>query len=186
MNRSMIKNTALSLAITIALASLSACNSTAKTTSGGIGCENVNSINLTTAANTVKTSLQTGQCADKFSDYYQDLISVAKGSPEGSNKKVFDDFISWSFNHKIINKLDAKQYFNRYFGERFISLDNTYNTCSQAQKQGEIFSALNQEMQDKKIGFLEVLGDKEGFNKVARQHRDLKTVLEATWMACEV
>jgi hypothetical protein len=40
-------------------------------------------------------------------------------------------------------------------------------------------------MQDKKMGLLNVLNDKNTFNKVARQYSDLQTVLEATWLACE-
>jgi len=184
-----MKSTTLkAIAVTFTLVSVTACQSTTvSATSQGTyqACENITSVNLNTATRTAKISLQTGQCSHKFDDYYQDLLTVAKGSPDQTNKKAFDEFISWSFNQQIINKRDAKHYFNRYFGERFISLDNTYNTCSQSAKQNEIFTALALEMQDKKLGLLQVLGDKRIFNQVSRQHRDLQTVLEATWMACE-
>lgn len=175
------------ITVTLALLSLAACNSTARTTNNAYQdkCQTINSTRLNSATDSAKSSLNTGQCSHKFADYFQNLLTVAKGSPDSGNKKKFDDFISWSVNHQIISKLDAKEYFNRYFGERFISLDNTYNTCSQGTKQAEIFTALNQEMQDKKLGLLEVLGDKTRFIAVSAQHRDIKTILEATWMACE-
>ena len=182
-----MKSTTLkAIAVSFTLLSVTACQSTSNSNQSAYqACESIESVNLNAATRTAKTSLQTGQCSHQFADYYQDLLTVAKGSPDKGNKKVFDEFISWSFNQQIINKQDAKHYFNRYFGERFISLDNTYNTCSQSAKQNEIFTALAQEMQDKKLGLLAVLGDKATFNQVSRQHRDLQTVLEATWMACE-
>lgn len=168
----------------MSLLTLSACNSTAKT-SVNQSCENISSVNLTDAVNTAQMALQSGQCNHKFADYYQELLTVAKGSPEKNNKRVFDKFINWSHNNKVISKLDAKLYFSRYFSERFMSLNSTYNICSQSAKQDEIFSALSLEMQDKKLGLLNVLNDKNTFNKVARQYSDLQTVLEATWLACE-
>jgi len=166
----------------ISLLALSACNSTPEVSQN---CESITSVNLTDAVNTAKSALQSGQCSHKFAGYYQELLIVGTGSPEKANKRVFDNFINWSYKHKIISKLDAKQYFNRYFSERFMSLNGTYNICSQSAKQNEIFSALTLEMQDKKLGLLKVLNDKSNFNKVARQYSDLQTVLEATWLACE-
>ncbi len=184
-----MKNVLLKTLIVVStLWTVTACQSTTGQNTAqtpAVSCPEVSGVDLADATQTVKSALQTGQCSHKFADYYEGLMTIAAGAPAKANKGVFSDFIGWSYTQQLISKRDAETYFSRYFGEGFISLDDTYNTCSLSSKQDELISALNSEMKDKKRGILTVLGNKELFADVSNQHAALRSVLEATWMACD-
>jgi trimethylamine:corrinoid methyltransferase-like protein len=148
-------------------------------------CSSVEAVTLTSGVEQAKANLSGGACNYKFADYYEQLVDVAKGEPGMSNKRVFNDFLKWANQSQLISKKDAAVYFNNYFGKRFMSLNDTYNVCSLADKQTSIFNELERELAQKRKGMLDALGDKIGFSRVAKQKADLVTVLEATWMACD-
>lgn len=173
-------------AVASLLLSVTACESTASQPAAPIAqCSTVNAVNLETAVTQAKANLDTGECSHRFAEYFDSLITSAKGDPKAENKRTFNDFLGWSHQMSIISRKDAVTYFNQYFGERFVSLNDTYNTCSQGTNQNQVFSALDKELLLKKAGILDVTNDKDLFNQVAKQKADLEAVLEATWMACE-
>ena len=178
--KSLIQMTAV---VAIALTTM-ACNSTPRMAGGTPSCAEINTVDITLSVSEAKQRLSSGHCHARFKDYFEGLLKAGQGDPGMGNKRLFNDFLSWAQQYNVISKQDAVAYFNQYFGERFVSLNGTYNTCSQSEQQGQIFASLNREMQMKKEGILSVLGDKELFATVSKQKEDLEAVLEATWMAC--
>ena len=65
-----------------------------------------------------------------FDSYFGQLIDVAKRDPDMENKRRFSEFLEWAHDQGIIDKIQARSYYNRYFNTTFMSLPDDYNVCS--------------------------------------------------------
>jgi len=61
------------------------------------------------------------ECEPMFDSYYLRLIDVAKRDPSIENKRRFSDFLEWANDEGIIDRIQARNYYNRYFNTTFIT-----------------------------------------------------------------
>jgi hypothetical protein len=166
------------LLIIVAASFLASCASNAPE------CVGPQSKNLSTAIDGAQTSLING-CHAHFDRYYDDLLSIAEGDPKPENKRVFSEFLVWSSDKGLLSNRQAKEYYNRYFNVKFMSMQGDYNNCSHTcpNKQKVLFD-MERELSDKERGLLRVSQDSEGYYRADQLFQEVELVLEATCTAC--
>jgi hypothetical protein len=126
------------------------------------------------------------ECEPIFDSYFQHLIDVAKRDPDMENKRRFSEFLEWSNEQGIIDKIQTRSYYNRYFNTTFMSLPDEYNVCSscsnESKKQIEI--RMEDELHQKENGLLRACRDKNAYYKATEQYNSILLLLDATCMSC--
>ena len=133
-----------------------------------------------------KTDLKHLECEPRFDHYFEGLIHVAKRDPDIQNKRKFSDFLQWANTEGIIDKIQARDYYNRYFNTTFMSLPDDFNVCSSCSEKGqnELELQLEAEMEQKEIGLLRACQDKDAYYAAADQYNTIMLLLDATCSAC--
>jgi hypothetical protein len=132
----------------------------------------------------VKGSLANG-CAAYFDSYYDDLLRTAEGDPKPENKRVFSEFLVWSADEGLLSKRQAKEYYNRYFNVKFMTLASDYNNCSHTcPRRDRVLLDMERELGDKERGLLKVSLDNDGYYRADELFKEVELVLEATCTAC--
>lgn len=126
------------------------------------------------------------ECEVQFDGYYERLIEVAKRDPDMSNKRKFSDFLEWANTAGIIDKIQARSYYNRYFNSTFMSLPDDYNVCSACseKKQRDLSIRMEAELGQKEEGLLRACQDKNAYYAAADQYDSIMLLLDATCTAC--
>ncbi len=147
-------------------------------------CNSPQSKNLTSAISTVKSNLNFG-CAEHFDRYYDDLLSIAEGDPKKENKRIFSEFLVWSSDEGLLSQRQAKDYYNRYFNVKFVSLQSDYNNCTHTcPRRDRVMLNMERELSDKERGLLKVSLDNAGYYRADELYQEVELVLEATCTAC--
>ena len=147
-------------------------------------CNSPQTKNLNAAMSDVKTSL-TGGCTAHFERYYDDLLSIAEGDPKVENKRLFSEFLVWSSDQGILSQRQARDYYNRYFNVKFVSLQSDYNNCSHTcPRRDRVMLNMERELGDKERGLLKVSLDNAGYYRADELYDEMNLVLEATCTAC--
>ena len=98
-------------------------------------CTLPSGVNLDEALTHSREDLKHLECEVMFDVYYERLIAVAKRDPGLTNKRKFSDFLEWANSAGIIDKIQARDYYNRYFNTTFMSLPDDYNSaCCSARR----------------------------------------------------
>lgn len=148
-------------------------------------CAGPTSKNLTAAISDVKRTLNDG-CAAHFERFYDDLLRIAEGDPKAENKRLFSEFLVWSADEGLLSQRQAKNYYNRYFNVKFMSLAGDYNNCSHTCPRRErVMLEMERELSDKERGLLKVSLDNEGYYRADELYQEVELVLEATCTACQ-
>ena len=148
-------------------------------------CGSPQSKNLDTAMSSVKKTLSSG-CEAHFDRLYDDLLSVAEGDPKPENKRLFSEFLVWSKEQGLISQRQAKDYYNRYFNVKFMTLKSDYNNCSHTcPVRDRVMLNMERELSDKERGLLRVSLDSAGYYRADELYQEVELVLEATCTACE-
>jgi len=142
-------------------------------------------VDLVEAIGRAKADLSSRSCHTAFDDYFQRLVEVAAGYPDLENKKRFSNFLLWARSEGILNMIQAKEYYNRYFNDTFMSLPDEYNVCASCFRKNEIGLAMEQELRQKDRGLLKACGDKKSYYRANEHYNNLLVVLDATCLACE-
>ena len=147
-------------------------------------CDGPQTRNLTAAVDHVKGALGSG-CAAHFDRYYDDLLRTAEGDPKPENKRVFSEFLVWSADAGILSQRQAKEYYNRYFNVKFMTLQGDYNNCSHTcPRRDRVLLDMERELGDKELGLLKVSLDNDGYYRADELFKEVELVLEATCTAC--
>lgn len=147
-------------------------------------CASPQTKNLDAAVSEVKDSLNNG-CAAQFDGFYDDLLTIAEGDPRPENKRRFSEFLVWSADEGLLSQRQAREYYNRYFNVKFISLESDYNNCSHTcPRRDRVMLDLERELSDKERGLLRVSLDNAGYYRADELYREVELVLEATCTAC--
>ena len=179
MNTQILMSLLRSLGVIAGLFTLAACASTEP------GCPSPQTRSLDSAISFVKTSLNTG-CEAHFDRYYDDLLTIAEGDPKPENKRIFSEFLVWSREQGLISQRQAKDYYNRYFNVKFVSLESDYNNCSHTcPRRDRVMRLMERELSDKERGLLRVSLDNAGYYRADELYQEVELVLEATCTACE-
>ncbi len=147
-------------------------------------CNGPQSKNLDAAMTEVKNNLS-GGCSAQFDRYYDDLLNIAEGDPKVENKQLFSEFLVWSSDQGILSKRQARDYYNRYFNVKFVSLQSDYNNCSHTcPRRDLVMLDMERELGDKERGLLKVSLDNAGYYRADELYQEVDLVLEATCTAC--
>ena len=147
-------------------------------------CAGPTSKNLNAAVDDVKSTLN-GGCAAHFDRFYDDLLRIAEGDPKPENKRLFSEFLVWSSDEGLLSQRQAKDYYNRFFNVKFVSLAGDYNNCSHTcPRRARVLLDMERELGDKERGLLKVSLDNEGYYRADELYQEVELVLEATCMAC--
>lgn len=140
--------------------------------------------NLDRAMTDVEQRLSTG-CEYQFDSYFQQLLVIAEENPDSENKVRFSDHLVRVNEAGVISQRQAREYYNRYFNIKFVSLSGDYNTCAQAcPVQAEVMSNMRNELRDKQVGLLKASDDKDAYYRADHLLKETDLVLEATCRAC--
>ena len=147
-------------------------------------CGGPGSKNLNAAIDDVKSTLTSG-CAAHFDRFYDDLLRIAEGDPKHENKRLFSEFLVWSSDEGLLSQRQARNYYNRYFNVKFMSLAGDYNNCSHTcPRRDKVLLEMERELIDKERGLLKVSLDNEGYYRADELYHEIELVLEATCTAC--
>jgi hypothetical protein len=171
------------LIITVIVLQLTSCGSRPYVTPT---CTLPSGVDLDEALAHSKKDLGHLECELMFDSYYERLIEVAKRDPETANKRKFSDFLEWANTEGIIDKIQARNYYNRYFNTTFMSLPDEYNVCSSCSEtnQKNLEFQLEEELGQKEEGLLRVCQDKNAYYVAADQYNSIMLLLDATCTAC--
>ncbi len=148
-------------------------------------CMSPQTRNLDTAIIQVQHELASG-CTTHFDRFYDDLLSIAEGDPKPENKRIFSEHLVWSTDKGILSKRQAKEYYNRYFNVKFVSLEGDYNNCSHTcPRRDRVMRLMERELTDKERGLMKVSLDNTGYYRADELYQEVELVLEATCTACE-
>ena len=148
-------------------------------------CGSPTTNNLNAAVDQVKYSLESNGCAAHFDRYYDDLLRIAEGDPKPENKRLFSEFLVWSADEGLLSQRQAKDYYNRYFNVKFMTLQGDYNNCSHTcPARNRIMLDMERELSDKERGLLKVSLDNDGYYRADELYQEVELVLEATCTAC--
>lgn len=180
MNKTLFSNPIASLIMFVGISLvLSAC------TTAPPACGSPTTNNLDAAVDQVKFSLNANGCVAHFDSYYDDLLRVAEGDPKPGNKRLFSEFLVWSADEGLLSKRQAKDYYNRYFNVKFMTLQGDYNNCSHTcPSRNRIMRDMERELSDKERGLLKVSLDNDGYYRADELYQEIELVLEATCTAC--
>ena len=126
------------------------------------------------------------ECEALFDSYYERLIEVAKRDPDLQNRRKFSTFLEWANDEGIIDKIQARNYYNRYFNTTFMSLPDDYNVCSSCSEksQSDLETQLEAELGQKEEGLLKACQDKDAYYIAMEQYDTILLLLDATCAAC--
>ena len=149
-------------------------------------CTLPSGVNLDEALVHSRKDLDHLECEVMFDGYYERLIEVAKRDPDPTNKRKFSDFLEWANSEGIIDKIQARDYYNRYFNTTFMSLPDDYNVCSSCseKKQNTLTLRMEEELGQKEAGLLRACQDKDAYYLAADQYNSVMLLLDATCTAC--
>jgi hypothetical protein len=147
-------------------------------------CAGPQSRNLDVAFDEAKAHLSAG-CAAHFDRYFDDLLTTAEGDPRPENKRRFSEFLVWASDEGVLSKRQARDYYNRYFNVKFMSLASDYNNCSHTcPRRDRVMLDMERELTDKERGLLKISLDNPGYYRADELYREVELVLEATCTAC--
>lgn len=149
-------------------------------------CTLPSGVNLDEALAHSREDLGHLECEVLFDSYFERLIEVAKRDPDTANKRKFSDFLQWANSEGIIDRIQARDYYNRYFNTTFMSLPDEYNVCSSCSEksQKDIEIRLEEELGQKEDGLLRACQDKSAYYVAADQYNSIMLLLDATCTAC--
>ena len=127
------------------------------------------------------------ECEPRFDSYFVRLIEVAKRDPDMENKRRFSEFLEWAHDQGIIDKIQARSYYNRYFNTTFMSLPDDYNVCSSCTEETKknIENQMENELRQKEASLLRACRDKSAYYKASGQYNSIMLLLDATCMSCQ-
>lgn len=167
--------------MTLALAALAGCaaNRSADYCSARLGSQ------VESAMAEAKSRLAQG-CEYQFDGYFHELLALAEANPDTGHPQRFSDFLVAASESGVISQRQARNFYNRYFGIKFVSLQGDYNTCSQAcPDRARVLSDMRSELQDKELGLLRASENQSAYYRADSLLKESELVLEATCMACQ-
>ena len=147
-------------------------------------CPVVDSANVDSAFGQASQAMAIRHCQIQFESYFDKLLTVAAESPSIDNKKRFDGFFRQLDGDGVISKRQATELYTQYFTTSYMALPDTYNVCSAGREQDKILSAMRAELDQKKRGLMDVLGEKDLYFKARQSHDEIGLILQTAVDAC--
>jgi hypothetical protein len=149
-------------------------------------CTLPSGVNLEEALDHSRRDLGHLECETMFDSYFVRLIEVAKRDPDPENKRRFSEFLEWANDSGIIDKIQARSYYNRYFNTTFMSLPDDFNVCSSCTEETrkDLEKQMEDELHQKEEGLLRACRDKNAYYAASDQYNSILLLLDATCRSC--
>ncbi|CAG35950.1 hypothetical protein [Desulfotalea psychrophila] len=134
---------------------------------------------------TARQTLANRECSYQFETIFKTLLDISEGDPTEANKEKFSKLLVWAKSQGIISKIQAKEYYTRYFSHRFISLPDDYQTCSYCSNLKSLRGDWQAELADKERGLVGAANDKVTYAKASDDLTKLDLIMEAACDACQ-
>ena len=91
----------------------------------------------------------------------------------------------WSSDEGLLSQRQAREYYNRYFNVKFMSMQGDYNNCSHTcPRRDRVMLNMERELSDKELGLLKISLDSAGYYRADELYQEVELVLKATCTAC--
>lgn len=131
-----------------------------------------------------RQTLADPECAYQFDAIWNSLLQIAAGDPDPVNKERFSNLAGWARSQGIISTVQAKEYYTRYFHHNFVTLPDSYRTCSYCPQLDTLKADLNDELRQKELGLNKVSKDNSGITRARSDYKAIDLILTATCEAC--
>ena len=171
------------LIISVALGSAVACSSVPQNSSA---CAVPDARTVETYLTAAQYNLENSRCMTSFDDYFDRLIALSRENPDANNKQAFADLIRSGIANGAISKREGMARFNAYFEPEFYSLktDVRSNCVALSDRQNDM-TELDSELLKKRIGLLEIMGNKDQSRQSQQFYQDLTVVMDAVRHSCD-
>ena len=133
----------------------------------------------------VSEKLENPKCHYSYPVYRQRLITAAKGSPGPENEARFAGLIRESIDRGVISQRQGQALFGQYFDPEFyVVKSEPRSSCTSLRNRDELQSDMRTELEYKRVGMLEILGDEARFRQAQHYYNDMTVVFEAVDSAC--
>ncbi len=133
----------------------------------------------------VSEKLEDPLCHYSYPDYRQQLVAAAKGSPGAENEARFAALLRESIDLGVISTRQGQEVFSQYFDPEFYAVKSEpRSSCTSLRERSELEVAMRRELEYKREGMLEILGDEERFRQAQHYFQDLNLVFDAVDAAC--
>jgi hypothetical protein len=133
----------------------------------------------------VAEKLQDSHCHYSYSQYREQLLSAAKGSPGADNEARFAGLLRQSIDQGVISQRQGQALFSQYFDAEFYAVKaEPRSTCSSLRKKEQLYASMREELAYKREGMLDILGDENRFRQAQQHYSDLHQVFDAVDVAC--
>lgn len=148
-------------------------------------CQLSSSNNVERLFEEVANKLDDPVCHYSYSNYRQQLVQAAKGSPGADNEARFAGLLRESIERGVISKRQGQEMFSRYFDPEFYAVKSEpRSSCTSLRQREKLKTAMRQELAYKKEGMLEILNDEARFRQAQHYYNDLNIVFDAVQAAC--
>ena len=174
------------ISIFIALLAIAATTGCASNTVARVSCSMPSAQTVDGYVGAAAENLSLDSCHSNFAAYFEYLIDIAVENPAAANKGQFAKLIRAGIDSGAISSRQGKRLFNEYFEPEFFALKGeARSNCVALRRKDDYFGDMDTELQNKKTGLLDVLGDEAGFRLSQRYYQDLVTVIHAVGHSCE-
>ncbi|MEM9256350.1 MAG: hypothetical protein AAGA91_12955 [Pseudomonadota bacterium] len=133
----------------------------------------------------VTDKLQDPVCHYSYPMYRERLVAAAKGSPGPENEARFAALLRESIDLGVISKRQGQEVFSQYFDPEFYVVKaEPRSSCTSLRRRNDMALAMRKELDFKREGMLEILGDEGRFRQAQHYYSDLTLVFEAVDTAC--
>lgn len=148
-----------------------------------VGCDVITTMQIDDAFQQAKENMSRSECTPFYSANFAALREIAKGNAHVENRSKFAAWLKYVSDRGVISVRQAKDGYNRYFNETFVSLPSQGHICGHMNKRNPV-KAMSHELSQKSEGYNDILGDSEGYNRVHAQYNDMRFMLESVKTAC--
>jgi hypothetical protein len=123
-----------------------------------------------------RQTLSNPSCFHGFDVHFQTLLRTAQNDPKPANGDTFHNYLVWARDTGVISAMMARNTWRGYFTTTFTSLPEDYRICDYCTRKQDIFTRMQNELNQKKQGFMTMRDPGRNSEQTAQQDEYLKAV----------
>ncbi|MGB1142749.1 MAG: hypothetical protein ACPG1A_17750 [Halioglobus sp.] len=129
--------------------------------------------------------LHDSACHYHYPEYRARLVAAAKGSPGPENEARFAGLVRESIDLGVVSKRQGQEMFSQYFDPEFYAVKSeARSSCTSLRQREQLDTLMRKELEYKREGMLEMLGDEQRFRQAQHYYSDLHVIFDAVEAAC--
>ena len=118
-------------------------------------------------------------CPDTYDHVFDTLLEIATTREDPANKTKLYNFARTLADERVVPADRTREQFRRYFDADFVSIpERTPSVAGSCRTLPQLKDDLRMELQQKRLGFEQVMGDEEGFLVVQASHTRFVQAIE--------